>query len=138
MKGLPFAFFAAAVIAVTCGMGLGIFMGASGDHSYADTHAHLNLIGWVTMALFGVYYQLTPQAARTTLARVHFAVALLGVVTIVPGIAIVTHGGTELWSSIGSLLTFASMLIFLFAVFRHGLGAGAGQGRSLPGGVPAE
>ncbi|MCF7699799.1 hypothetical protein [Loktanella sp. M215] len=123
MKTLPFAFFASAVICVTVGMGLGIFMGASGDHSYAETHAHLNLVGWATLALFGIYYELTPQAARTRLARVHYVVAVIGVVILVPGIAIVTHGGTELFSSVGSLMTAGSMLIFLFIVFRHGFGA---------------
>lgn len=125
MKSLPFAFFATAVICVISGMGLGIFMGASGDHSYADTHAHLNLVGWATLALFAIYYELTPRAARTQLARVHYAVATLGVVILVPGIAIVTHGGTELLSSVGSVLTLSSMLIFLYTVFRHGFGARA-------------
>ena len=139
MRGLAFAFFATAAVCVTSGMALGIFMAASGDHSFSGTHAHLNLVGWVTLGLFGVYYHLTPQAARTALARVHFAVAALGVVILVPGIAIVTHGGTEVWSIVGSLLTLASMLIFLFTVLRHGLGDRTG--RADRGGIlarPAE
>ena len=140
MKSLPFAFFATAAICVTAGMALGIFMGASGDHSYADTHAHLNLVGWVTLALFGIYYQLTPHAARATLAVVHYAIAALGVVILVPGIAIVTHGGTELLSSAGSLLTLVSMLIFLYTVLRNGFGAGSRTGsiHAPQGHLPAE
>src|SRR5437588_12990110 len=43
-------FFALAPVYVLIGMSLGIYMGASEDHSLYPAHAHLNLIGWVTMA----------------------------------------------------------------------------------------
>jgi hypothetical protein len=35
-------------------------------------HAHLNLLGWVTLALFGLYYRAFPAAADTTLAKAQF------------------------------------------------------------------
>jgi cbb3-type cytochrome oxidase subunit 1 len=104
-------------------MGLGIFMAASNDHALAGAHAHLNLVGWVTMALFGIYYHLTPKAAAAGLARVHLAVATLGVLLMVPGIAIAILYDQEGLAIAGSLVTFASMLIFLYTVARYGLGA---------------
>ena len=57
-------FFAVAPIYVLIGMGFGIFMGASQDFTLAPAHAHLNLIGWVTMALYGTFYALAREASK--------------------------------------------------------------------------
>ena len=57
-------FFAVAPLYVLVGMGFGIFMGATMDFSLAPAHAHLNLIGWVTMALYGTFYALAPAAPQ--------------------------------------------------------------------------
>ncbi|MDH3264984.1 MAG: hypothetical protein OEM24_13425 [Paracoccaceae bacterium] len=122
MKGIGFWFFVVAATAVTLGMCWGIQMAVSGDHILAPAHAHLNLVGWVTMGLFGVYYTLTPQAAALPLARVHFGVALAGVVLMVPGIVLAIREGWEGLVAAGALATLASMAIFLVTVLRHGLG----------------
>ena len=125
MRGIGFYFFLAGALCVTIGMLWGIHMSASQNHTLAGAHAHLNLIGWVTMGLFGIYYTLTPHAAATMLAKVHLAVALLGVIIIVPGIVLAIQGTTEVLAILGSLLTVTSMVIFLITVFRQGLGAKA-------------
>lgn len=122
MRGIGFYFFGLGAVCVTLGMFWGIQMSISGDHMLAGAHAHLNLVGWVTMALFGVYYTLTPSAAATGLAKIHLALAVGGVVIMVPGIAIVIRGGTDALAAAGSMLTAASMLVFLYTVFKNGLG----------------
>ena len=123
MKNIAFVFFATAAIAVTIGMAWGIQMSASGDHTLGGAHAHLNLVGWVTMALFGVYYLLTPSAAASVLSRVHYALALAGLVTLVPGIVLAITRQGETLAKFGSVVTILSMLVFLYTVFRHGFGA---------------
>jgi len=35
-------------------------------HDQMPTHAHMNLLGWVSMALFGLIYQAFPAAGQTT------------------------------------------------------------------------
>lgn len=65
-------FFRLAVLYLVLGVTLGLFMGMSGDHSMFPVHAHLNLLGWVTLSLFGLYYRALPAAAGTRLARLHF------------------------------------------------------------------
>lgn len=124
MRDIAFAFFLAAVLCVTVGMGLGLWMGPTGNFQFAPVHAHLNLVGWATMALFGVYYRLTPQAARGWLPRIHAALAIVGVTAMVGGLAaeIAEMGGEAVLIG-GSFLTIASMLVFLFTVVRHGFGA---------------
>ena len=48
MKASSLSFFAA-VIAVLVGMSWGIVMAISQDHSAMPAHAHLNLLGWVSL-----------------------------------------------------------------------------------------
>jgi hypothetical protein len=74
------------------------------------------------MALFGIYYRLTPQAAQHWLAKVHAGLAISGVVVMVSGLYVLFSGGSELGAIIGGVLTFASMLTFLYTVIRHGFG----------------
>src|SRR5680860_720828 len=105
MRGISFWFFATGTIYVLIGMLWGIHMGVSGDHTMMPAHAHLNLVGWVTMALFGIYYHLTPKAADTLLAKIHFAVATLGLIVFVPGIALANSQNNDLFAKIGSVIT---------------------------------
>lgn len=122
MRDISFTFFLAAVLCVTGGMVWGLQMGISGDHSMTGAHVHLNLVGWATMALFGVYYRLTPQAARGWLPRVHAILAIGGVAVMVGGLYLVFSGGSPVAAIVGSVMSFASMLLFLFTVIRHGFG----------------
>jgi cbb3-type cytochrome oxidase subunit 1 len=119
MRGISNLFMIVAVVAVTLGMIWGIEMSATQNHSMAPAHAHLNLIGWVTMALFAVYYHLVPAAGEKTLAKVHFGVATLGLVLIVPGIVMALNRSGEALAKAGSVLTLLSMLIFLWTVARN-------------------
>lgn len=119
MKQIAFAFFALGAISVTLGMVWGIQMSATHDHTLSPAHAHLNLVGWVTFAIFGIYYQLVPDAAQSSLAKVHLALAVLGLVALVPGIVLAINETTEILAVVGSFLTLAAMLVFLWTVFRN-------------------
>lgn len=61
--------FRAAVTFVVIGMCWGLAMAASGNHSSLSGHAHLNLLGWVSLFLFGIFYQLHPGLDAGRLAR---------------------------------------------------------------------
>ena len=54
MSELPLRFLLVAVVAAMFGMGGGIFMAITHDFTLAPAHAHLNLLGWVSMALYGL------------------------------------------------------------------------------------
>lgn len=118
MRGISFAFLLCGVIAVLIGMGWGIQMSASGDHSLSPAHAHLNLLGWASFAIYGFYYHLVPVAAESRLAKLHFGVALLGLVLIVPGIAMAVTGAGEALAKVGSLLTLLAALLFAAVLLR--------------------
>jgi cbb3-type cytochrome oxidase subunit 1 len=118
MTGLAKGFMTLAVLAALTGMGWGIQMSASGDHGLAPAHGHLNLLGWVSLSIFAFYYHLVPAAADTTLAKTHFALAVTGLVTVVPGIVFALNGTGDTLAKVGSVLTVLSMLSFLAVVLR--------------------
>ena len=53
----------AAALYAQVGMALGLYMGVSGDHSLFPAHAHINVLGWVTLALYGIVYRIYPDVA---------------------------------------------------------------------------
>jgi cbb3-type cytochrome oxidase subunit 1 len=61
-----------AVIYALVAMFLGITMGIREDFTQASTHAHLNLVGWVSMALYALVYRQYPAAAQSRFAMLHF------------------------------------------------------------------
>lgn len=86
---LPATWIRIAVVYFVIAVALGVFMGATHDHSLFSLHAHLNLLGWVSMVLFGLIGKAYPQLNQSLLAKLHFwiynaslpvmAVALFGV-----------------------------------------------------------
>lgn len=118
MTSLAKRFFATGAVFVTLGMLLGIHMAASQDHILAPAHAHLNLIGFVTMSIYGTFYALAPAAQAGKLPQIHYWVSVIGILIGIPGIAIAVTGGGEALAIIGSFLFLASMLIFLTVVLR--------------------
>jgi hypothetical protein len=68
MSRISAAFFTIGVSCVLCGMLFGMWMGAHNDFAAAPAHAHLDLIGGATMALYGVFYPLTQQTMSVRLA----------------------------------------------------------------------
>lgn len=120
MKGLPITFIAAGAFCALIGMGWGIQMSASHDHLMAPAHAHLNLLGWVSLAIFGIFYHLVPAAADSMLAKIHLCLALAGVAAIVPGIYLAIQERGETLAAIGSILTILSMITFLVVILTTG------------------
>jgi heme/copper-type cytochrome/quinol oxidase subunit 1 len=112
MRNLPYYFLSIAVLQALIGMGVGIYMGISQDYVLAPAHAHNNLLGWVTMAIFGLYYLLVPEVGAKRLSTIHFWVALVANIIFPIGIGMVVTNQGEALSIVGSLLEVASMLLF--------------------------
>lgn len=60
------------------GVCFGIVMGATHNFLQAPVHAHLNLLGWVTLGMVGLLYTVRPEYADTGLAKAHFVLHNLG------------------------------------------------------------
>ena len=57
-----------AAVYLSIGVVLGMTMGIIHDFTLTSVHAHINLLGWLSMAAFGLIYHFYPRAAETVLA----------------------------------------------------------------------
>ena len=123
MPRISAAFFLFGALCVVAGMALGMHMGESNDFSLAPVHAHMNLVGWATMALYGTFYALTKETRLVWLPRIHFAVSALGALLMFPFLALFLSSGRDpkwLPGLISSeMITALGALIFLYAVARE-------------------
>jgi hypothetical protein len=117
MPRIDRAFFIAAVVLGLAGMVLGIHMGMAHDFQLVPVHTHINLVGWVSMALFGIGYRVG-LAKNGRLAVVHFWVALAGAILLPVGIYYAITQEQQAVMIVGSLLTLGSLLLFLVNVLR--------------------
>jgi hypothetical protein len=119
MNSMAGNYMKAAVIYAIGGMGLGVAMGASHDFSLSSVHSHLSLLGWMTMAIYGLYYQLVPAAAERRVANIQFWLANAGVVILCSSVGLIVHGKAvaEAGAVVGSLALLTSMLIFAGQLF---------------------
>ena len=62
------------------GLVIGMYMGGSGDHSLAASHAHINLLGFVLSVLFALTYRAYPVMTEGRLAGIHFWLHLAGAI----------------------------------------------------------
>jgi hypothetical protein len=127
--------FKAAVVFALAGMVMGIAMAASHDHSVFPAHAHLNLLGWVSLFLIGIYYKLNPALDSSRVAVVQVGIWILGTIVLTIGVASIYlgHPGAESIAIIGSLTILADMLFFAILVFRP-----ASKDSAAPRLAPAE
>lgn len=109
MKRVDVYFLLLATILLICGAVLGIVMGARQDFQLVPVHAHLNLAGWASLALFGLTYRAYPQLASTRIAGLHFMISATASLLLPFGI------GLAVLRNLPGLAIFASIL-WLFGV----------------------
>ncbi|PSL13591.1 hypothetical protein [Shimia abyssi] len=122
MKNIAKTCFVTAVLFALVGMGWGIQMSATHDHTLSPAHGHLNLLGFVAMAVYGSYYAVSPEAGQSRLAQFHYALAVLSVIVLVPGIVLAITGSGETLAKVGSVFSVLSMVLFGLVVLKFRLG----------------
>ena len=99
----------------------GIVMAISRDHSTLPAHAHLNLLGWVSLFLFGIFYRLHPPLDLARSALIQVWIWIVGTLVLTVGVALV-HSGNAIGdpiAGVGALTVLADMALFGWLVFRH-------------------
>ena len=112
MNRVDLKFLLLAALMLVTGVGLGIHMGIAHDFSLAPVHAHINLVGWASLALFGIIYRLYPRMAESRLAGLHFILAAPAAVMFPVGIALSILAERPIVAIIASLLWFAGVRLF--------------------------
>ena len=118
MKRIDLNFLLLATVMLIVGVVLGIVMGARGDFQLAPVHAHINLVGWASLALFGLTYRAYPQLAAYKLARFHFIVSATAAVLFPAGIALAVLRQQPGLAIFAALLWLAGTLLFLVQLLR--------------------
>lgn len=121
--GVAYFCFIIAASAGLGGIGLGIWMGIAHDFTLAPVHAHINLLGWVTLSLYGLYHR---GVARTDsrFAWAQVGSAALGFLMLTGGMTLLIGAQVEAFlpvAILGALLCLVSMALFLAILIRDAL-----------------
>lgn len=117
MPRVSSAFFTIAALCGLAGMVWGSHMGMSGDHSLHPAHAHLNLLGWVTLSIMGGFYALPGAPKAGVLAWVNLVLSATGAVlmaVLLPQVMMEKLPGPVMMAS--EVPTILGMICFLISV----------------------
>ena len=109
---------------ILLGVMMGMYMGASGDHTLYPVHAHINLLGFVLMLIFGLVYRQFPTMAGTGLARIHFWLHQTGVLVLIIMLVLMFTGQISEeamfpLAPISQLAILIGLMCFGWNVYRH-------------------
>ena len=110
-----------AVIYAVLGVGLGVFMGATTDFTQKPVHVHMNLLGWVSMALFGFFYRAFPAAGESTLGKAHFWLHNVSLPIMMIALAMLYAGNKAVGPILGiaSAVMGISFICFAINLWKH-------------------
>lgn len=113
-----------AVLYLAVGVIMGTAMGATQNFTLRPVHAHVNLLGWTTLALAGLTYTLFPKAGASRLASLHFWLMNVSLPVMMTGLAMVLLGKPAMealvgLASIGALLGAVAFAANLFINLKH-------------------
>ncbi|HSL23099.1 MAG TPA: DUF2871 family protein [Vicinamibacterales bacterium] len=114
--------FGPAVIYFVVAVIVGVGMGVTGNLALYTVHSHLNLLGWVSLALIGLVYRQMPDAARNRSSVAQFWLYNIGLPLMTVGLVAKGLGDTRMEPVIGagSILVAAAVALFAANVLVHG------------------
>ena len=112
-----------AVLYFLLGVGFGLYMHATAQLQWGATHAHINVVGWLTTAAIGAIYSIYPNAGNSMLGKVHFWLYNIGLPFLLFGMWAIYAGlpgiviQIVVWGGGGSLAL--SIVAFIVNVFKN-------------------
>ena len=124
MPRVSAAFFVVGALLLLSGMILGEYMGANENFTLATLHAHINLLGWVTLALYGTFYTLTKDTYSPKLAWNNFVLSSVGILAMIPVLALLLTApdGAKTYGPLAGAaggIALLGLLVFLISAFRE-------------------
>src|SRR5260370_42267385 len=107
------------MLLLLAGMIWGLQMAITDDHSAFPAHAHLNLLGFVALFLFGIFYRLNPTVESNRLAIPQVLIWIVSTVVMAIGVGLVHagHPAGDPRAAVGSFAIFADATLFTWLVF---------------------
>ncbi|RXT03999.1 cytochrome-c oxidase [Ammoniphilus sp. CFH 90114] len=104
-------------------IGVLVGMGMSMTHQFGlvSLHAHINLLGWMSMALFGIIYHLYPATAESTLFRWHFWLYNIGLPIMMVALYLVLTGVNAAlpFIPVGATAVIIGVIVFAVNLWRN-------------------
>ena len=118
MQSFAFRWIQVAVVYFIIALCWGIVMSATMSFDLKTIHVHVNLLGWVSMTLFGVVYHLWPKLSEGLVPKVQFWLHQIGTPVMLIALTFYLRGNKALEPviALGSLLVLISALLFAFRV----------------------
>ena len=107
------------------GLGLGIFMAATSNHSELVAHAHILLIGFVVSFIYGIIHRLWLTQPNRAIANLQFILHQVSAIILSVGLFLIYGNFVEV-SKLDPILAVASfgvllgMLLMVYMVIRSG------------------
>ena len=118
MKQIDVYFLVLAALSLIVGVILGITMAGSHDFQLVPVHAHVNLVGWASLALFGLTYRSYPELKSGKLAGLHLVLGASGAVLLPIGIYFAVVRQSETLAMVSSLLWLGAVVVFAVQTLR--------------------
>lgn len=96
MPNISRMYFITAICFLVAGILVGLHMSITQNFAATGAHAHTNLLGWVTMSIFGTFHALNPRGAGTRLAKAQFYVYTGGVIVMTPALYLLLTGNPSM------------------------------------------
>ncbi|WP_078543384.1 cytochrome-c oxidase [Litchfieldia alkalitelluris] len=98
------------------GVSMGLYMSIVHSYTLTSVHVHVNLLGWVSMAIIGSLYYLFPSAAASKLAKVQFWLYNIALPIMMIGLAFIVHGNEAFVPAVAAGGTVVVISVILFAI----------------------
>lgn len=110
-----------AVVYVLLGVAIGVAMSAGHDYTLKPVHAHMNLLGWVGMFLFGLWYRMVPTSGETRLAKAHFWIYNIAfpIQMVTLSMFVFDHKAVEPVLALASVAILVAFICFAINLWKH-------------------
>jgi hypothetical protein len=102
-------FITTALLCLLAGEAMGIHMGISQDFTLVPAHVHLNLLGWVTLAAFGLMHRAYPALGASRMALAQCVLAIISSIAMPTGLAMMLTSSNH----DATLVKYASLAVIL-------------------------
>ena len=114
-----------AVVYFFIGVIFGLYMHFTVELQYGATHAHINVVGWLTTGLIGIIYSVYPQAGNSLLGKIHFWLYNIGLPLLLAGMLVIQFVVAGAFPPLimeilvigGGFALFFSIIIFFINIF---------------------
>ena len=110
------------VLYLIVGIAFGLFMHYAVDLRWGATHAHINVVGWLSTGLMGVIYSVYPRAGNSGLGILHFWTYNIGLPFLLFGMGYIQINPgllMEITVSGGGILVAIGVLVFAANIYTN-------------------